>query len=68
MLSRSMCWWCHESGCTEEWEIRGLLAYLDGRYADAKAHFEKENQTNWLGGACTGHMMLRRLARMKKEG
>ncbi|MCI8586346.1 MAG: tetratricopeptide repeat protein [Lachnospiraceae bacterium] len=68
MLSRRMCWWCHESGCTEEWEIRGLLAYLDGRYADAEAHFEKENQTNWLGGACTGHMMLRRLARMKKEG
>lgn len=67
MFSRRMCWWCHEAGCTEEWEIRGLLACLDGRCKEAEADFEEANRVSWLGGTKSGHMMLRRLAQMKKE-
>lgn len=57
--AQNMCWWCHEDGCTEEWEMTGLLAFLDGQYEKARAAFENANRVSWLNGTKEAYMMLR---------
>lgn len=36
MGGQSMCYWCFTDGCTEMWEVSGMLAMLDGRLEEAK--------------------------------
>lgn len=59
MFPEKMCWWCQEEGCAEEWEIRGLLAFLDKKYEESKKAFEQENRVHWLNGSSEAHQMLR---------
>lgn len=64
MCAQSLCWWCHEGGCTEEWEAVGMLHFLDGKYEEARTAFENANRTSWLYGTKQAMMMLRVLERV----
>lgn len=59
MCREKNCWWCHEEGCTEEWEIRGLLAMQEQKQAEAREAFERANRVSWLKGTKMAHWMLR---------
>ena len=60
--TQNLCWWCHEGGCTEEWEMRGMLAFLDHQYEEARKAFENANHFSWLQGTKEAYMMLRMLS------
>ena len=60
--TQNLCWWCHEGGCTEEWEMRGMLAFLDQQYEEARKAFENANHFSWLQGTKEAYMMLRMLS------
>lgn len=47
--ARDMCYWCDEDGCTELWEMKGFVAFLDNRKEDALKYFETASRTCWLG-------------------
>lgn len=59
MCAEKSCWWCREEGCTEEWEIRGMLDFLDKKYKEAREDFEHANRSSWVKGTKAAHMMLR---------
>lgn len=64
METRDMCWWCDEGDCTEMWEIRGLMAIMDGDREAAMEALQRADQCCWLGGVREARMLMRRL---KKE-
>lgn len=59
--SRDMCYWCDEDGCTELWEMKGFLAFLDGRKEEALKYFETAARVSWLGLNKDACMMIRHL-------
>lgn len=65
---RSMCYWCDEDGCTELWEMKGLLAFLDGRKEDARKYFETATHVCWLGLNKDACLMLRYLKEEQDKG
>lgn len=64
MLGRGMCWWCDEPDCADAWEVRGLLALLDGRLEEALKALEQADRFCWLGGDKEARMIIRHI---KKE-
>lgn len=67
MFPEKMCWWCQEEGCAEEWEIRGLLAFLDKKYEESQKAFEQENRVHWLNGSSQAHQMLRMIKNYERK-
>lgn len=61
MEQADMCYWCDEDGCTEFWEIKGYLAYMDGKYEEALEDFRNAGRFCWLGLNKDAAMMIRRL-------
>lgn len=67
MESRGMCWWCDEPGCTEAWNIKGLLALLDGKNEEAYDAFEQADRLCWLGGGKEERMIMRHIKEIGKS-
>ncbi len=62
MDCREMCYWCDEEDCTELWELKGMIAYLDGDKENALNYFEIAAKTCWLGGNTDAYFMVRKIA------
>lgn len=63
MEKTDMCYWCDEEGCTELWEIKGYLAWADGRMEESLAAFQRAEQLCWLGLNKDAALMIRTLTR-----
>lgn len=62
-----MCWWCDEDECTEMWDARGFMAYLEGDIEDARKKFQTADRVCWLGSSKEMRMMLRRIDKEREE-
>ncbi len=61
MSSRNMCYFCDKKGCTELWELKGLIAYNYGDMEKALKYFDRAVESNWHGGNKDAYFMIRKI-------